>query len=64
MPLTYVPATSMGKKLPQDKTEKNQMPHPWVQMAMLCCVYAVPGQVTIVLIQKLTKDTAKVRLLL
>ena len=36
MPLTYLLATSMGKKLPQDKTENNQMPHPWVQMAMFC----------------------------
>ena len=37
-------------RLTQGETEKYQMPQPWVQMAMLCCVYAVLAQVIIVLI--------------
>ena len=37
MSLTHLLANLMGKKLTQDKTEKNQMPHPWVQMATFCC---------------------------
>ena len=61
MPLTYFLATSLGRKLTQDKTEKNQMPRQWVQMGMFCCVYAVPDQVIIVLIQTLTNGTAKVK---
>merc|ERR1719387_881289 len=56
--VTYAPMLSVlflaarmrAIQLTQGETEKYDMPQPWAQTAMFCCVYAVLAQLIIVLI--------------
>lgn len=46
----FLAARMRAIQLTQDETEEYEMPQMWAQMAMLCCVYAMPGQVISVLL--------------
>jgi len=56
----FLAARMRAIQLTQGETEKYKMPQPWAQTAMFCCVYAVLGQVIIVLIIPILTHEAEV----
>merc|ERR1719321_545164 len=66
--VTYAPMLSVlflgarmrAIQLTQGETEKYKLPQPWAQTAMFCCVYAVLGQVIIVLLIPILTHEAEV----
>merc|ERR550514_2728819 len=66
--VTYAPMLSVlflaarmrAIQLTQGDTEKYKLPQPWAQTAMFCCVYAVLGQVIVVLIIPILTHEAEV----
>merc|ERR1719281_1565745 len=56
----FLAARMRAIQLTQGETEKYKMPQPWAQIAMFCCVYAVLGQVIIVLIIPILTHEAEV----